>query len=140
MTEPAFLDTNVLVYAFDDDQPAKQERARALLVSAGTEGWGRISVQVLQEFYAVVTRKLGRPLPHALAAEAVAGLTALPVVPTDGKSVRAAIARCAEASVSLWDSMIIQAAVEGGCARLLSEDLQDGQILDGVRVSNPFAS
>lgn len=138
MTERSFLDTNVLVYAFDDHEPAKQDIARRLLREAVMEGWGRTSVQVLQEFYVTATRKLRPPLPHEDAQEAVAQFAELPLIPVDEGSVLSAVARCGRESISLWDSMIVQAAAEGGCRQLLTEDLQDGRLLGGVRITNPF--
>jgi len=137
MIERSFLDTNVLVYAFDEDSPEKQKRAQLLLERAAV-GQAWISPQVLQEFYVATTRKLARPLTHEDAERAVAGLAALPVASVDESSVLAAIARVGRLSISLWDAMIVQAAVESGCRVLLTEDMQHDQEIDGVRISNPF--
>ena len=137
MTERAFLDTNVLVYVFDDDAGPKQERAQSILADAASGGHV-VSTQVLQEFFVVATRKLERPLKHEDAADAVAALARLPVANLDAASVLAAIDRVGRHALSLWDALIVQAAVESGCTRLLTEDLQDGQVIDGVRVEDPF--
>ena len=107
MTDPVFLDTNLIVYVFDDDEPAKQEVARTVLASSTREGTARISIQVLQEFYVAVTRKLQRPLSHTEAEAAVVGLSALPVVSMDEQSVMTAVSRCGRESISLWDSVRI---------------------------------
>ena len=138
MIERSFLDTNLLVYVFDDDCPEKQARAQSLTREAMATGLGRISTQVLMEFYVASTRKLKRPLSHADAELAVTGFATLPVVCVDERSVRTAVARAGRHSLSLWDSMIVQAAVESGCRTLLTEDMQHGREIHGVRVQNPF--
>jgi predicted nucleic acid-binding protein len=138
VAERTFLDTNVLVYVFDADAASKQERAQRILAEAPAEARYVLSAQVLQEFYVVVTRKLDRPLAHEDAAQAVRALSQLPVAQADASSVLAAIDRVGRLGMSLWDSLIVQAALESGCTRLLTEDLQDGQVVDGVRVENPF--
>lgn len=138
MTERTFLDTNVLVYVFDADAPSKQERARGILVAAARSGLGVVSTQVLQEFYVAVTRKLGRPLSHADAEQAVRGLAELPVASVDTSTVLTAVGRAGGHQLSLWDALIVQTAIESGSTRLFTEDLQDGRVFDGVRIENPF--
>lgn len=139
MTGSAFLDTNVVVYAFDDDEPEKQERARAVLDAPATEVLV-LSAQVLAEFYVTVTRKLARPLAPASAREAVAALSELPVVSADADLVLAGIELSDRYQISLWDGLIVQAAVTAGCETILTEDLADGSLLAGVRIQNPFAT
>jgi predicted nucleic acid-binding protein len=139
MTGSAFLDTNVLVYAFDDDEPDKQEQARDLL-DAPTTDVLVLSTQVLAEFYVTVTRKLARPLDPATARDAVAALSELPVVTADTDLVLAGIDLSARHKISLWDGLVVQAAVVAGCEAILTEDLAHGAVLAGVRVHNPFAS
>lgn len=139
MTGSAFLDTNVVVYAFDDDEPEKQERARAVLDAPATEVLV-LSAQVLAEFYVTVTRKLARPLAPASAREAVAALSELPVVSADVDLVLAGIELSDRYQISLWDGLIVQAAVTAGCETILTEDLADGSLLAGVRIQNPFAA
>ncbi len=133
----AFLDTNVLVYLFDHDEPVKTQRAKDLLERA-KPGELVLSAQVLSEFYVVVTRKLKRPLDTATAAQAVDWLSLLRVVPLDPALVRAAIQTSRSAQISYWDALIVASAGAGGCERLLSEDLNDGQLIGSVRVQNPF--
>lgn len=137
MSQRAFLDTNVLVYALDTDEPAKRERALRLLESHA--GPLVISTQVLQELYAVVTRKLERPLPEVDAEEACRRFARLPVVSSDHRLVLRAIGLTRSSQVSIWDALIVTAAQEGGCDVVYSEDLQDGQVFGGVTVENPFA-
>lgn len=133
-----FFDTNVLVYLFDAAAPQKQKRARDLFAQCAAEGTLVLSVQVLQEFYVVATRKLEKPLAAAAAASAVADLSAFPVVPADAAMVRAAIRTHQAAKISLWDALIVEAARSGGAAVLYSEDFQDGRSFGELRVSNPF--
>jgi predicted nucleic acid-binding protein len=136
--ERVFLDTNVLVYLFDHDDPAKTRRARDTLEHA-KPGELTLSAQVLSEFYVVVTRKLKRPLDSESAAQAIDWLGLLRVVPLDPALVKAAIKASRSAQLSYWDGLIVASAEAGGCGRLLTEDLNDGQQIGSVRVENPFA-
>ena len=137
MTAKAFLDTNVLVYLFDHDEPSKRERATQLISKADAAKLV-LSAQVLGELYVTITRKLARPVDPAVASEAVADLGALEVVPTDAALVRSAIHTSRSARVSYWDALVISAARRGGCERLLTEHLNDGQRFGSVLVQNPF--
>jgi predicted nucleic acid-binding protein len=131
-----FVDTNVLVYAFDDATPAKRDRARALLTTPGAPLV--ISAQVIGEFYMVVTRKLARPLDEGHAGAAVSELLRFPVMPIDSELARAAVSTSRAAQLSYWDALIVEAAAAAGCDRLLTEDLADGATIRSVRVENPF--
>lgn len=133
----AFVDTNVLVYAVDTGEPAKRERALAVLAERA-DGGLMISTQVLLEFYATVTRKLAHPLDDA--ATAIERLARWPVVPADVELVKSAIEISEGSRLSVWDGMIIAAAAAGGCATLLSEDLSHDQRIAGVLIENPFAN
>jgi predicted nucleic acid-binding protein len=135
--ELTFLDTNVLVYAYDSGEPEKAGIAKRLL-SEVDPGEFVLSTQVLSEFYVTVTRKLKRALDGPSAAQAVDLLSLLNVVSVDVEVVKAA-ARISEASqISYWDGLIVAAAAAAGCGRVLSEDMNDGQVIAGVRVENPF--
>lgn len=136
MSDRAFVDTNVLVYAFDSGEPTKQEAAHRLLASP--PGPLVISAQVLGEFYTVVTRRLARPLPAAEAQAAVEHLARLPVLPIDHGLVRAAIATSRRDRISYWDALIVESAGSAGCKVLFTEDLNASQEIRGVRVVNPF--
>jgi predicted nucleic acid-binding protein len=138
MSGSAFLDTNVVVYAFDDDEPVKQERARTI-IGGGDYPTLVVSTQVLAEFFVTVTRKLDRPLSPELARQAVADLATLPVVGADKESVLAGIDLADRHQLCLWDALIVQAAATAGCETLLTEDLTDGTVLAGVSIQNPFA-
>ncbi|MCA9515577.1 MAG: PIN domain-containing protein [Myxococcales bacterium] len=136
MADRTFIDTNVLVYA-DDASGRKGEQARTVLSATIRAGTAVISTQVLQEYYAVATRKRGVDL--AFARTNVALYARLDVIGIDAAMVLAAIDLHGRHGLSIWDALIVRAAVVGGCRRLLSEDLNAGQVIEGVRVENPFA-
>ena len=132
-----FLDTNVVVYAFDGAEPEKQVTAIAIL-----EGEERlvVSTQVLLETWWVLASRLAEPLSNDEASTVIDTLTQLPVVNTDAELVQRAIRTSCETGIAIWDAMIIEAARSAGCHRVFSEDLQHGQDIDGVMVENPFAT
>jgi predicted nucleic acid-binding protein len=139
MTGRTFLDSNVLVYSVDESPAEEVKHAKATdLVSARPEDLV-LSTQVLQEFYVVTTRKLKNPLSEERAMKAVRGLAKLDVVSVDVQLVLAAVDTSRTAKISLWDALIIEAASRAGCERVLSEDLNAGQVIRGVRIENPFA-
>ena len=135
---PVFVDANVLVYAEDRDAKRKHDQARDLIVELWTSGDGVVSVQVLQEFYVTVTRKLKRPLAPNRALEIVEQYLTWSVIENTGSLLTAAIGLQQKAQLSFWDAMVVQAAIEGGCDRLHSEDLNAGQRFGSVLVVNPF--
>ncbi len=139
MSTRRFMDTNVLVYRFDHDEPAKRDRARQLLDESGGAGRLVLSTQVLQEFYVSVTRKLARPLSANDALEAVRHLSEFPVVQIDPDLITDAIVLSRDHQISFWDALILHAAVRGGCEEVCTEDLQDGWTILGLKVMNPFA-
>lgn len=134
----AFFDTNILVYLFDSSAPEKRHRARALFRERAARDEVLLSVQVLQELYVTLTRKLARPVRTDRAERLVRSFAALPVVAVDAELVLAAVALARRNQLSLWDALIVVAAKAGGASELLSEDLQSGQIIEGLRVVNPF--
>lgn len=135
MVALTFVDTNVLAYAYDADSGDKGERAREVL--AEIDG-AVVSTQVVLELFAVLTRKLG--LPREAAEEATESLMDLEVVATDARLVREGLRISRDHDISHWDAMIIAAAAASGCEVLLTEDLNDGQVIERVRVVNPFQS
>lgn len=136
----AFLDTNILVYLFDSSSPEKRHRARDLFRERAARDDVLLSVQVLQELYVTLTRKLARPVRADRAARLVRSFAALPVVAIDAELVLAAVALSRRNRLSLWDALIVVAAKAGGASEVLSEDLQSGQMIEGLRVVNPFAT
>lgn len=134
----AFFDTNVLVYMFDAGAPAKQRLAGALLEREAALGRATLSTQVLQEFFVAVTRKLAAPLAHEPAVRAIRALTELSVVHVDVAMILEATATANRFRFSFWDALIVQAARLGGASVLYTEDLQHDQVVEGVRIVNPF--
>jgi len=139
MSGRTFLDSNVLVYAFDDAEPLKRDRARLVRDELVGRGEAALSPQVLQEFYVTATRKLSRPLTPEQAERAVQSYAPLCAVTVDPPLVLAGIALSRRHRLSLWDALILRSAIAAGCDRVLSEDLQDGLQIESVRVENPFA-
>ncbi|HSI58708.1 MAG TPA: PIN domain-containing protein [Ideonella sp.] len=132
----SFLDTNVLVYADAADEPDKQRCALTLIAEHRRAGTGVLSTQVLQEYANVALRKL--KLPAALVRERLAFHSRFEVVPATARLIAEALDLHVLHSVSFYDALIVQAAIASGCARLLSEDMQDGASFGGVRIANPF--
>lgn len=138
MTGRLFVDTNLLVYQFDTREPEKQVRARAWMERLWSARAGLVSFQVLQEFYATVTRKLDPGLPVEEARKVVRALWAWQPVGIDERVFLAAWTVQERFGLSWWDALIVAAARLAGCSHLLTEDLQHGQDLDGLRVVDPF--
>ena len=139
MSDRTFLDTNVLVYAYDRSDPQKQAKAQGVLTDGIEQENVVLSVQVLSEFFTVVTRRIKEPMSSEEAQQVIGILSVLPVQEIDVTMVNRAIDAHKRHQISYWDSLIIAAAERAGCERLLSEDLTDGQVYDGVLVGNPFA-
>lgn len=138
MTAPIFVDTNILVYAKDLGAGEKQARAGEWMALTWQSGRGRLSVQVLQEFYVTLTRKLRPGLtPEEARAEVRALLPWQPIAVGPG-IMESAWGAQERFQLSWWDALIVAAAHAGRCRYLLTEDLQDGQDLDGLVVVNPF--
>ena len=134
-----FVDTNVLVYARDLSVPRKQERAYEWMSALWASRLGRTSVQVLNEYYVTVTRKLSPALPAKDARTDVGDLRAWVPMPISASLLDSAFAAEDRFGLSYWDSLIVAAAQAAGCDYLLTEDLQDGQRLDSLTVVDPFA-
>lgn len=135
---PVFVDTNVFVYRFDTTEPDRQRSAERWLEHLWVEGTGRLSIQVLQELYTTLTRKLDHPLERGEARSVVRSLLSWNPVPVDRRTIEGAWLLEDRYSLSWWDALIVSAAQVAGCRRLLTEDLSHGQDLDGVRVTDPF--
>jgi predicted nucleic acid-binding protein len=132
----AFLDSNILLYCDDSGSPAKQFRALKLVLDHQRQKTGVVSLQVLQEYFVNATRKLG--LDVRLARQKIEVFTRFHVVEPSTNDVLAAIDLHLLHGYSFWDSLVIHSASRAGCRELLSEDMQHGQIIDGVRIVNPF--
>ena len=133
-----FLDANVLVYAHDPRDPAKQAVAQRLLADAIANDTGALSAQVLGEFFNVATRRVVPPLSIEEAAQAIERVSVLPVVALDLPLVQRAVSTCQRYQISYWDALIIAAAERADCTRIFSEDLNAGQLYHGIPLVNPF--
>ena len=141
MTGPVFVDTNVLVYDRDERDPVKYRRAQAWMRTLWQRpGLGVVSTQVLTEFYWTATRKLKPGLPGDAARRYVRTLLAWNVVGTDQAAISDAWSIEDRYGLPFWDALVVACARIGGCRALLTEDLQDGQNLDGLLVVNPFTN
>jgi predicted nucleic acid-binding protein len=138
MSGRAFLDTNVLVYAYDRHEPRKQSIAQSLLTDAFRSENVALSTQVLGELFTVVTRRIPQPLTVDQAQELVELFGTLPMVEIDLPLVRRAAETVKLCQVSYWDALIVAAAERSGCDTILSEDLGDRHRYGGVTVVNPF--
>jgi predicted nucleic acid-binding protein len=134
-----FIDTNVLVYAHDISAGIKHTRARRLLQTLWKGKRGCMSIQVLQEFYANITRKVAAPLSAAETARVIQELAVWKIHTPEVNDILEAIRVQQRNQLSFWDAMIVWSAARLGCAVLWSEDLNHGQTYEGVRVQNPFA-
>jgi predicted nucleic acid-binding protein len=132
------VDTNILVYAHDQSAGAKHDQARDLVRDLWKSGEGCLSIQVLQEFFVTVTRKVAKPLSSEIAAQVIADLSVWPVHCPEVDDVLAAIRLQDRYRISFWDAMIVASAVALGCETIWSEDLNAGQLYEGVAVQTPF--
>lgn len=138
MIVKAFVDTNILVYAYDRGAGSKHARALELLENLWADGNGVLSTQVLQEFYVNVRRKAQMPVSHKQAKALIADyLSWMPVV-NDGATTLEAIDVEQRYKLSFWDALIVVAAQKSGASILFSEDFNDGQKFGPVQVKNPF--
>lgn len=138
MTGIAFVDSNLLIYAHDRDAGPKRELAMALLERLWSERSGILSVQVLQEFFVTVTRKLQTPVARARAREVIRAYAPWVTHPTTPETILRASELSETARIDFWDALIVAAAEQSGAETLYSEDLNDGQVIAGVRVVNPL--
>ena len=131
-----FLDTNILVYALDRDEQEKQSACRAILRQLQDDNRAVISTQVMQEFFVVATRKLGvEPLKAKRILQALGNVETIAVAPA---LIYEAIDCSLLNQISFWDALVIVCADSARCALVLSEDLNDGQVIKGVKIQNPF--
>jgi len=133
-----FVDSNVLVYAYDRTAGPKRDISRRALAELWTAREGAISTQVLAEFYVNVTRKLPQPMTRPRARAVLRRYATWPVYAAGGLDVFEASELEQAHSLSFWDALIVVAAGRAGAERLLTEDLQHGRVINGVRIENPF--
>lgn len=130
-----FVDTNVLVYLFDSQQPGKQLRSAEVLASVRRPV---VSTQVLAEFYVTVTRKFRIPMSHAEAVTAISRMQSWQVVAVDEETLNTALGLVAQFSMSFWDAQVAASAAAAGCDRLITEDLSGPEVILGVVRENPY--
>jgi predicted nucleic acid-binding protein len=139
MSAKVFIDTNVLVYAHDVDAGRKHQIAKSIVHGLSQQRCGALSMQVLQEFYVNVTRKIASPLSKG-EARAIIEDFAHWCVATSPTDIRQAFLIEDGARIGFWDALIVAAAVKSGAARILSEDMNHGQTIAGIPIENPFAT
>jgi len=138
MSDRCFVDTNILIYAHDREAGTKHEQASRLIEDLWDRQAGVLSIQVLQEFYVNVTRKIPKPLSRAQARDVIEAYAAWPLAVNGPATLMKASDIEERHRLSFWDSLIVAAAVELGADRLLSEDLQHGSRIEGMIVENPL--
>jgi predicted nucleic acid-binding protein len=134
----SFVDTNVLVYAFEKSRSPKRQIAQRLMNELMEEDRLRLSTQVLQELFVTLTRKVSQPCSNAEGLAALEDLSAWPLMAVDFAAMRAAVDLIDQAKLSFWDALIVVASARMGATVLYTEDLNDGQEILGVRITNPF--
>jgi predicted nucleic acid-binding protein len=138
MSDKTFIDTNVLMYAHDVAAGAKHQIAETVLRELWSERAGVLSVQVLQEFYVNVTRKIPVPLSKEAARQVVSNYE-IWCTDTTSAEVSAAFRIEDESRIGFWDALIVSSAAKSGATRLLSEDFNAGQRIAGIVIENPFS-
>jgi predicted nucleic acid-binding protein len=134
-----FVDTNILVYAYDYSAGQKFQQARQLVQSLWASGAGCLSIQVLQEFYVTITQKVSSPLEASKATTIISDLAFWRVHAPEAADVLGAVDLQQRYTISFWDGMIIRSALQLGCNTVWSEDLNSGQVYDGLTALNPFS-
>jgi len=138
MSVRSFFDTNVLVYTDDKAAPAKQRRALELVAEHRRAAAGVVSVQVLQEYFVTVTRKL--QVDAVLARRKIELMAEFDVASPELSDILAAIDLHRLHTINFWDALIVRSAKQAGCSVLFTEDMQPGREIDGVKIVNPFRS
>ena len=136
--DKVFVDTNVLVYAYDKDAGEKHRVAVNIMKDLWRSGFGIISAQILQEFFVTLTKKIAAPLDISVVRETIRRLARWDVLLIDVDTIISATELQERYKYSFWDSLIIASAIAGGAKTVLSEDLADGQTIQGVTIKNPF--
>jgi predicted nucleic acid-binding protein len=137
MNAGTFIDTNVLTYAHDSDAKGKHAAAKSILHELWSDRNGVLSPQVLQEFYANVTKKIPHPLSKE-SARFVVSAYAIWCIDTTSVEILNAFRIEDESRIGLRDALIVASALKGGAGRILSEDMKAGQTIAGMRIENPF--
>lgn len=140
MSDKAFVDTNILVYAHDSSLGVKHDRALALIERLWKAGGGVLSTQVLQELCINLRKKVARPFSADETRRVIEDYLSWEVVINAPDSILEAMSIESRYQISFWDALIVQAAIGSGAELLYSEDFSDGQIYGAIRVANPLVS
>lgn len=133
-----FVDTNVLVYAYDSRDAQKQQQAKTVLRRLWRDQLGCISIQVLQEFYVTTTQKLAKPLTVGEASQIISDLGLWRIHQPQVEDILRAVQIQQRYQLSFWDSMIVRSASQLGCSIIWTEGLNAGQLIDGCKIQTPF--
>ena len=133
-----FVDTNILIYSYDQSSQVKRQKARQIMERLWQEQSGCLSVQVMQEFLVTVTQKVPVPLGVEEAEEILEDLSKWDYHAPDAEDILEAIKIQKRYQISFWDANIINSALKSGCQVIWSEDLSCGQLYHGVEVRDPF--
>lgn len=136
--DKVFVDTNVIVYAYDKSAGEKHRIAAGIMKDLWKSGLGTVSTQILQEFFVTLTKKIPTPLDIPVVRETVRRLARWDVVLIDVDTIISATELQERHKYSFWDSLVIASAIAGGAKTILSEDLADSQTIQGITVRNPF--
>lgn len=138
MSDRTFVDTNILVYAHDADAGEKHASAAKAVAELWVSRNGILSAQVLQELYITLTRKVASPVTRNLARRLIRNYLTWELVLNDGAIILHACEIEENYRLSFWDGLIVAAAYSKNAAIILTEDLNDGQNIEGIRIQNPF--
>lgn len=138
MSDRVFVDTNVLVYAHDLDAGQRHDVALRVVSELWESRSAVISTQVLQEFYVNATRKIPSPLPRSTARQIVRTYSAWQTELVGPAEIEAASEIEEQHQLSFWDALIVATARKGGATCVLTEDMNAGQVVSGIRIDNPF--
>ena len=138
MNGKVFVDTNILVYAHDLDAGEKHDIANKAILELWENRTGIISTQVLQEFYVTLTKKIPQPLPGSTVRRILRSYMSWEIVPNDPDLIFQASEIEEANKISFWDALIIAAAFFGHASVVLTEDLNHGQMIEGMQIENPF--
>lgn len=138
MKDKCFVDTNILVYAHDLDAGSKQETAKKWITQLWESGTGVLSTQVIHEFYVTITRKISKPLTQSEVRGLIKTYFAWEIVTNDLEIFLQATENETNYKLSFWDALIIAAASSTNASILITEDLNHGQMIEGVQIQNPF--
>jgi predicted nucleic acid-binding protein len=135
-----FVDTNILVYGHDLDAGQKHQIAQNLLIDLWNRRTGVLSIQILQEFYVALTRKISHPLTSTKARNLIRDYLSWHIEINNSMSVLTASRIEENHKISFWDALIVTAATKAKVSKILSEDFQSGQVIEGILIENPFHS